>query len=190
VVSVSVITPTVARPSLRQTLESIVPQLGRGDEIIVISDGKSDIARDICAPYVQCVYLETEPSYVFGNKQRDYGIEKANGTHIAFCDDDDIFLPWALQSIRKAADSHPDAMFIFKVEPNGYKAVHHPHLWVERTIRKGNIMSCGVVVPNRPDLPKWQLSPDEYAADFYFAQQCAQHCEVIWRDEVIARTRP
>lgn len=175
---------------MRRTLESIAPQLDRDDEHIVIGDGPLPEARQLCAGYEQCVYLETpHKTNQWGNAQRDLGIENAQGTHIMFCDDDDSLMSWALQTVKAAALSHPNAMFIFKVQVVNYKAIHYPYLWAERIMRKGNIMSCGVVVPNRPDLPKWSMSPNAYAADFYFAQVCAQFCEVKWREEVIARTK-
>lgn len=188
--SLSVITPTIARPSLRRTMHSITSQLGPDDEMIVVADGTYAEVRRACQETPGCRYLSSPRTNQWGNLQRDLGIAQATGTHIAFCDDDDIFQPWAFSTIKSVIEMHPDAMLLFKVQMDGYRAVKHPFLWAEKVIRDGNIPSCGIVVPRRPDLPSWSMSPNAYAADLYFARVCAEFCEVIWREEVIARTRP
>lgn len=188
-ISLSVITPTIGRPSLERTLNSIVPQLVPPDEVLVVADGERELARQICEKFKHVRYIETEYKRQWGNPQRDAGISAARTTHLAFCDDDDIFFPWAVEIIKGVASSYPHALLIFKSEANGY-AVPHKYLWHDPMIRKGNIMSCSLVVPVRSDLPLWSQSQDVYAADHYFAQQCAHICEVIWREELIAKTRP
>jgi glycosyltransferase involved in cell wall biosynthesis len=87
----TVIVPTAGRPTLRHTLASIVPQLERGDQVIV--DRNDD--RD------------------FGNAARNRAIDKATTSHLVFLDDDDEWLPGALCAMRAFARENPGRIGLF-----------------------------------------------------------------------------
>lgn len=88
----SVIVPTVGRATLCHTLASIAAQLEPGDELIVVCNNSGD----------------------FGNAARNSGIERAQGTHLVFLDDDDEWLPGALARMRRFADERPGRVGIFR----------------------------------------------------------------------------
>ena len=69
-------------------LSSCLERLQFCDEIIVILDNCSDQSINIAKNYTSLIY---EGSWNYEGDRRNFGIEKANGEYIAFCDDDDIW---------------------------------------------------------------------------------------------------
>jgi glycosyltransferase involved in cell wall biosynthesis len=86
-----VIIPTAGRESLTATLASFVCDLGPGDEVIVVRSDDGD----------------------FGNSARNSAIERARGSHLIFIDDDDEYLPDALQVMREEVARQPDKVLLF-----------------------------------------------------------------------------
>ena len=88
----SVIITTYNRADfLKKTLDSIENQTYKNVEIIVIDDGSTDeIAikiKNICLEFSKCQYHWK--SNTGQADSRNFGIEKAKGEYISFCDDDD-----------------------------------------------------------------------------------------------------
>jgi len=98
---VSIIITTYNRSNyLKTCIESVVNQTYTNIEILVIDDGsKDEIAKEnkiICRNYNLCTYYYKKNSGQPAS--RNYGIKKATGDYIAFCDDDDF---WALNKLEK-----------------------------------------------------------------------------------------
>lgn len=178
--SISVIVPTVGRVSLAATLDALTPQLGERDEVLVVGDGPQPLAR-ILAQGRGLRYMHTAPSRSWGNAQRDYGIARARGDYVAFCDDDDIFTPDALAHIRTSAQGIP--MLYRMQHPTGL-------LWREPVLRHANVGTPMFVAPRDGRLATWADSPDQYAADFWFISHTLRnHGNVVWKDKVICQCR-
>lgn len=154
--------PTSGRPTLERTLASCA----WADQTIVVPDDDpvGDAARS--------------------NRLRDAGIAQADGDWILFMDDDDTFTPDAHQIVLRAL-AVGGAWHVFRMRyPHGHV------LWADREIRWGNVGTPMLVVPNRPDLPKW-AAHDVYEADFHFAAACQDLLgEPVWHEDVIALVRP
>ncbi len=95
---VSVILPTYNRAYLLlETIRSILDQDYKNIELIIVDDGSTDNTSDVIKENKdnRIVYLKKQnrgPA-----SARNFGIKRARGKYIAFCDDDDIFLPGKLK---------------------------------------------------------------------------------------------
>lgn len=93
--------------SIKDTLQSILVQTYTDFEIIVINDGSTDQsesrALEISDPRIQ---LFSTPNQGV-SKARNYGIEKALGTLIAFLDADDYWFPKHLENLFQLYELFP-----------------------------------------------------------------------------------
>ncbi len=95
--SVSVIIPTHNRaPLLREAMASVLHQTYAPREILIVDDGSTDQTREIVRA------LGDAAQYFFQTNRgpaaaRNMGIQKARGDVVAFLDDDDLWVPEALE---------------------------------------------------------------------------------------------
>ncbi|TVZ59157.1 glycosyltransferase involved in cell wall biosynthesis [Flavobacteriaceae bacterium MAR_2010_105] len=112
---ISVIVTTHNRSHyLGETLESIHNQTHRPIEIIVVDDGssaeESQQNKIICSKFTSCQYFYKQNS---GQPHsRNYGIKKAKGAYIGFCDDDDIWVLDKLEKQLKVFDRHSEIFIV------------------------------------------------------------------------------
>lgn len=183
---ISIIIPTIGRRSLKRTLESISTQIWKQDEVIVVGDGMQDGARKMTTSFGGCFrYLETKQTRAWGDAQRSYGMDVAKGTYLAFMDDDDIYLPGALETMHSAIKQNK-AFFLFKIEcGNGV-------IWNRPEISINNVSTQMILIKNIKSLPRWSSNPDfPYGSggDFQFIKAAAQAISepVCFRQEIVAR---
>jgi teichuronic acid biosynthesis glycosyltransferase TuaG len=96
---VSVVIPTHNRPDfLKRAIQSIIAQTYQEIEIIVISNGYNEINRHAAQSFrdARIIYVEQEDSGGPASP-RNHGMRIAKGDYIAFCDDDDIWMPDKLE---------------------------------------------------------------------------------------------
>jgi glycosyltransferase involved in cell wall biosynthesis len=160
----SVIVPTKGRPSIHRTLESIVPQLEHGDEVIVVRDSTGDS----------------------GDTARNDGMSRARGTHLLFMDDDDVYVPGAFAAMRRFAAENPGRIGIFKVE-----YVVGNRRWVDPELRFKNVSTQMYVVPNAPGkLGRWERH-GRIPGDYVFIEETVRlQGEPVFVDEVTVLMRP
>ena len=92
---VSVIVPTYNRIKLlRETIESILSQTFDDFELIIVDnvseDGTEEYVNGLEDPRIK--YFRNANNGIIA-VSRNFGIKKAKGKYIAFCDDDDLWLP-------------------------------------------------------------------------------------------------
>lgn len=181
----TVITPTLARPSLRDTLASIAPQLHDGDEHIVIGDGAQPRAAEACAEY-GASYQDGPQTHNYGAAQRDVGISLARGDWLLFCDDDDTFTPDALATVRQVVVDNPTMPHLFRMRYRASGVV----LWQDDIVCEGNVGTPMIVVPTCLELPAWSDGhPVAYTSDHRFIQRVTDLYGVVWRKEIICIVR-
>lgn len=147
-VTVSVVVATCGRPSLARTLASITPQLGPGDEVVVVRDGTGDS----------------------GNTPRNDAMRRCRGSHLLFLDDDDLSIPGALDAVRRAAAAHPGKVLLFRMRRGAPHNDLVPHDGVNAP-RLGEVSTQTVCVPNDPDrLGVWGGGGEPYAGDWDFVR--------------------
>lgn len=107
-VRISVIIPAYnAAMTLRAAAESILSQPVDGLELIVVDDGSTDDTARVCHDLT----LQDMRVRVITQKNggicaaRNRGLSTAAGEYIAFCDDDDHFLPDALSRLLDTAET-------------------------------------------------------------------------------------
>jgi glycosyltransferase involved in cell wall biosynthesis len=117
----SVIMPTKGRETLVSAFASVASQLRPGDEVLVVCSDAGD----------------------FGNSARNDAIERARGSHLVFLDDDDEYLPGALDAMRSFAAANPRRVGLFRLRYHGHGDTGAPK----------NLADIGtpmLVVPNVP----------------------------------------
>lgn len=98
------------RPLLEQALASVLAQTAGDLEVLVVDNESADdteaYVRSHPDPRVR--YLRNANG---GNLSvnRNFAIERARGTWVAFCDDDDVWAPDKLERQLAEAEAHPDA---------------------------------------------------------------------------------
>ncbi|OAD46132.1 glycosyltransferase family 2 protein [Polaribacter atrinae] len=103
---VSVVIPTYNRQEfLEEAILSVVNQSYNNIEILVIDDGsKENYAEVICNKYKKCHYFYKNNGGL--SSARNFGINVAKGSYIAFLDDDDFWRADKLQKQVKVLNSN------------------------------------------------------------------------------------
>lgn len=179
----------MGRATLKSTLESINQQLDPKDELILIGDKlgyKSDLSKlwELASIYAD-IFEEVEGGDR-GNVARHRGIELATCSHLIFMDDDDIYHPYAFDTIRRHADPHRPTIFKMWTASRLIPSDHH-------RIQFGDIGTPCFVIPNvKEKLGRWHpASEDLHGSDYNFIYEtCQLMGEPVWRPEVIAVVRP
>ncbi len=107
---VSIIIPTFNRASLlKKTIEGILNQTYSDYEIIVVSNGSTDdseaVVKSFQDPRIKFIFQEGSGSPA---SPRNHGIRISKGNYIAFCDDDDIWLPEKLEKQLSFLSKNPN----------------------------------------------------------------------------------
>lgn len=190
-VRLSIIIPTIGRPTLARTIESVLSCGFResSDELIVVGDGVQTQARKIVESFSgRAVYLETEPDHFFGHPQRNAGTTLANGTHLLSIDDDDVYVRNALKTIREAAEEDPAKINIFKMRAQSPR-LEWGMCWKTKEVKCGNVGTPMFLVPLIPGrLGRWG---SQYTGDLDFISETMElypnkQDDVIWREDVVA----
>jgi len=93
---VSIIIATCNRADLLQkTIISILAQRYWQFELLVIADGADTQAKEALIYFTdsRIIFIQPGASFTGPAKVRNYGIGIAKGNYIAFCDDDDLWMP-------------------------------------------------------------------------------------------------
>lgn len=168
--SLTIIIPTIARPSLYQSLLSIKRQtLLENDEVIVVGDGEQPLAHKMLVHSgLKGEYFFTNKSRNWGHHQRNEAMPRAKGDFLMFLDDDDVFVPGVFDQVRNIL-TRP-GLYIFKVLWLwGRILPNHPE------ICNKNITTSGIVVSNVPD--KLGVWGKQYNGDLDFAKSAAAKWE-------------
>lgn len=153
--TISVVIATIGRPSLRATLASIRDQrLIEGDEILVAVDGAFPAAIEMAreaGPPVRCV--QTTRRGYWGHGVRNWIFDhqgpdeptRLRGDLVAAIDDDNVFTPWAFDSVRRAAQATPGCPLLFRVV-----MMDGTIIWGSPEVAANNVDTCSLVVPAKP----------------------------------------
>lgn len=110
---VSVVVPAYnGEAYIAETLSCILAQTRKPREVIIVDDGSTDRTQEVVAQFGSAVTcISTANNGV--QAARDLGCERAQGTWIALCDQDDLWDPEYLESQARLIETEPDLEFIF-----------------------------------------------------------------------------
>ncbi len=136
----SIISPSISRVSILDTIEAYVPQLSKEDQFIVVGDGPQPLARAMCEGMPGVTYMET-PEHVgdFGCSPCDYAIARAEGDFVLFIGDDDLPSAEAVSIIKKGLATRPDLPHLF--------ATYHTNRVLLDSLECGHVTGQQIVVP-------------------------------------------
>lgn len=184
-VSLSIIIPTIGRPTLADSLNSI-SGLSDGDEVLVVGHGRRPLAQTLFemsglpgeyreVPFAVCDY---------GAAGRNEALRYACGDYLLYMDDDDWYTPGAIPTIRKAISRYSGRCLMFRMERPSVPDV----LWKEKEVRRGNVGTTMFVHPRLANPILWG---PKYEQDYYYARDVLDRMgqEPIWREEITAVIR-
>lgn len=101
--NITAVIPTRNRPLMAaEAVQSVVNQTHPPDEIVVVDDGDGSAAEELAGQFdIKTVHTNGKGPAVARNE----GVAAAHGEWIAFCDDDDVWLP---ERLAKQADRIED----------------------------------------------------------------------------------
>jgi len=108
---ISVVIPTYNRAQfLAETIESVLAQVYREFEVIVIDDGSTDNTAEVVARFGDKVRYVPQPNSERA-VSRNHGLRLATGEFLAFLDSDDCWEKQALIEMVKSLRANPAAAF-------------------------------------------------------------------------------
>lgn len=198
--SLSFLVPTHRedRP-LKRALDSIWPQLGVADEVIVIGDtydGPLPSVERLVLSYsarsssnASIRYLPHDAGrHTFGHDQLNYGLQFARGDYWHCSDDDDIWAPGAVEKMRTGIAVRPGAVHLFR-----FRAYNGLTYWLQPGLVVRNFIGghC-LVAPNVPG--KYGQFAPEYSGDFDQIEQTVNlnggPGAAVWHNQIVAIARP
>jgi glycosyltransferase involved in cell wall biosynthesis len=160
---ISVVIPLYNKAdSILQTLQSVLEQTHRADEIIVVDDGSTDVGIDkVQRKYGDQVFI-IKQSNAGVSAARNRGIKAAKGDYIAFLDADDHWSPHYIEEVQRMIKNHPEAGLIgtrYQYIDNGNRysnpkiRFNNKHSFFGEIYLEQGIMSSYFAIAARGDLP-------------------------------------
>lgn len=97
------------RPYVQRALDSVYAQTCRPAEIIVVDDGSTDGGEAIVASQADPRVILVRQANRGVSAARNVGLDRASQPYVAFLDADDRWLPYFLERMQTAIESHPGA---------------------------------------------------------------------------------
>jgi len=188
--AITVIVPTIGRPTLERCLRSFLPDLSGNDEVVVMVDGDlphveflcQELAREFPLP-VWTYAWETEQGN-WGHPLRNMALDRfVDTSHVWTIDDDDVAAPGAIKTLRKYIQHD---FVIFKMEFGPGSHADGITCWRYKTIMHGDV-GTPMIFARKSD-SRFGL---HYSGDLDYAKGLkAIYGEPTWAPEVIAHIRP
>jgi glycosyltransferase involved in cell wall biosynthesis len=97
---------------LGEAIESVLAQTYRAFELIVLDDGSTDGSGDVAKRYGSAVRFARQERKGLGGA-RNAAVDLAQGSHFAFLDADDRFVPEKLERQMDVLDRDPETDMVF-----------------------------------------------------------------------------
>ena len=97
---------------VRTAMDSALSQAIDGVEVIAVDDGSTDGTREVLNEYRGRARLILLDENCGACAARNAGTEVATGEYLAYLDGDDAFLPWAIQTYSRIAETHEPSLMM------------------------------------------------------------------------------
>jgi len=181
------VVPTIGRPCLIRALTSITTQMLQGDRLAVVADGFCDQTENLLRE------ANIKPNYFLKNPRRhgDWGhtprnmaFEIVEGDYILTIDDDDAYLPGAVDLIRARLKQSEPFPHMFKMYWRGRQT-----LWEHPNVALLNVSTQMIVTPNVKE--KFGTWGKRYEGDFDYCVSLREKWgKIVWCPEIIVRYGP
>lgn len=188
--AITVIVPTIGRPTLERTLRSFAADLEEEDGVVVIADGDlvhlellvMDLAREF--PNPTWVFAWEEHTGLWGHNLRNVALDKfVDTSHVWTIDDDDVAEPGAIPVLRTYMDCD---WAILKMRFGPGHPANGIICWRYGILMHGDIGTPMVFA--RKSSARFGL---HYSGDFDYVMALNQlYGEPVWGEEFIAHIRP
>jgi len=199
----SVIIPTYNRAAfIRETVDSVLAQLFRDFEVIIVDDGSKDnteeLIQDCFGQNGKVRYYKKENGE--RGAARNYGLEKATGEFAVFFDSDDLMKENYLHTLHEVISGNKEVVFLAvkynfidetgKEKPAPVQRVKEG--WYDRRyFLEGNILACNYCIrirehQYRPFPPERELASME---DWLFILANTETHKVFIKDRVCLSMR-
>ena len=127
-ISIAAVVPTIGRASLRRAIDSILEQSYPVSELVVVNDSQAQVrlVEDGAVKGVPVVEVYTGGLTGEANA-RNIGVRSATATHVAYLDDDDIWLPhhlkMAVRSLQGPAGPDVYSCSMILARPDGVRVI-------------------------------------------------------------------
>lgn len=157
--TLTIVVPTIGRPTLATTLASIARQeLHPSDRVIVALDTFGEPEREDVAALVASFGFELMRVdggvHFMGNPQLNAAIAACATDYLCALGDDDVYVDGAIARIRATVKPGRALLFQFYAPP--YLVPGDPRrfvLWADRVLRVANISGCCIVAPREALVP-------------------------------------
>lgn len=111
---VSIILPTYNREELlKKSVRSVLASDYRNLELIIVNDGSTDRTKNVVSRINDPRVRYFEKKNKGPASARNFGLRRAKGAYISFCDDDDIFLNGKIASQVNFLEKHTEFGFCY-----------------------------------------------------------------------------
>jgi len=186
--TLGIVISTPGRRSLAWTLGSILYQREGIEDVLVVGDGHSQPTKELVEYFAAlgtpCRYQATVKTRDWGHSQVNYGLRHVKGDYVTYQDDDDVYLPRALEEMVRLVNEQRTPIPIL----GRVKTPNFGLLWQRpdpTTVLDGHCL----VAPNDKKRLGWM-------APVHSGDQCLLHTTLrnypqwAWTDRIWTLTRP
>lgn len=154
--------PTIGRPTLVDTLDSIARQdLRPGDQVLIVYDSFApdvenlEATRRLVEGYGFTFLTHNGWVHFYGNPQLNHAMTQATGDYFTALGDDDVYVDGAIARMRKAIAPGRALLYQFYSPPDlvPNKPGWRLRLWQDRTLRVANLSGCCLAAPREALVP-------------------------------------
>lgn len=186
--TLGIVISTPGRQSLARTLTSILYQRESVEDVLIVGDGFNEGIKALTEWYaglgLPCRYVATVKTRDWGHTQVNYGLRHVKGDFVTYQDDDDIYLPRALDEMARLVSDMPVPLPLI----GRVKTPQLGLLW-----QRPNITSCldghCLVMPNVKRKLGWMHSV-HHGDQCFLQTSLRNYKEWAWTDRIWTLTRP